>query len=141
MHKSYTKLTTVGCLWLNLSQLGVDLNERMIIFALVSKLDRVLRELYPGSESYTTDQVVFARRAIRLAMRECSKAGVPRSEVAVGEVFMSKGVRYRCVLRPSGIEPAEACRGCAFMRVSCPKARCSRFDRSDGENVWFVEDA
>ena len=90
-------------------------------------------------ETCTEEQVLFARRAMRIAMRVCTGVRPLRSEVAIGGVFTSRGVKYRCIRRPSRLEVSDACAGCAFLRASCPNARCSRFDRSDGENVWFEE--
>lgn len=61
----------------------------------------------------------------------------PVGFVPVGDTFMYGG---RCVVvkdRPSGLEPRQACVGCAFSGGGCPAIACSSFDRIDGRSVWF----
>lgn len=66
---------------------------------------------------------------------------INKTTTPVGAVFESNGVFLRCVERPRVDSPQEACRGCFFAikNVTCPKSQCSKFGRTDGRNVWFVE--
>lgn len=65
---------------------------------------------------------------------------LPTHYVAIGDVVTVCGHRYRCVKRPSGWS---ICEGCALNKPGrhCASAslRCSKWDRRDGENVWFEE--
>ncbi len=59
--------------------------------------------------------------------------------VAVGDIVVIAGRRYRCIARPD-VDPALACSGCAFRGCSCPpRLQCSKFDRRDKRFVWFEE--
>lgn len=106
------------------------------------KLERILSELYPGREtsSLSPEEVIFAKKAIEIANRDAQRSRIPRRDVRIGESFLSKGVSYTCIPRPRFIAASEACSGCAFLKLPCPAAKCSSFDRSDGNNVWFVEE-
>lgn len=66
----------------------------------------------------------------------------PRLYVEVGGIIVSSGKRYRCIERPMGLCPSDACCGCVFRQrlKSCPPYVCSCFDRHDGKSVWFVLD-
>lgn len=105
------------------------------------KLERILRELYPGERSFTPSQVAFAQRAIEIANRDAKRSRIPRTDIPVGGSFFRKGKEYVCVRRPRVSLPSEACAGCAFNTsdVKCHGLRCSVFDRTDGNNVWFEE--
>lgn len=105
------------------------------------KLDRILRELYPGRDRFSPEQVEFARRAIAICNRDAQRSRIPRTDIAVGDSFFRKGREYVCIRRPKLSSPSEACSGCSFgaSEVKCHGLRCSVFDRSDGNNVWFVE--
>lgn len=65
----------------------------------------------------------------------------PHRFIEVGKFFTSAKKRYRCVKRPEGLSPSEACIGCSFMRTyrTCPPYSCSCFDRLDKQSVWFEE--
>lgn len=106
-----------------------------------SKLTRILRELYPGVDSFTPEQYAFARRAVEVANADAKRSRIPRTDVPIGGVIYRKGRRYLCVERPVVGLPSEACSGCSFnvSEFKCIGLRCSRFDRSDGNNVWFQE--
>lgn len=69
---------------------------------------------------------------------------LPRVFVPIGGYVVHGGYRYRCIQRPpeKGLHPDEACSGCDISRKyrSCGGLQCSRYDREDGCNVWFVED-
>lgn len=106
-----------------------------------SKLTRILRELYPGVETFTPEQYAFARRAVEVANADAKRSRIPRTDIPVGGSVYRKGKRYECILRPGVSLPSEACSGCSFnvSEFKCIGLRCSRFDRSDGNNVWFVE--
>lgn len=101
---------------------------------------RILRELYPGRENFTQEDLAFARKAIEIANRLATRSRIPRTDIRIGDVFEREGVRYLCVRRPSGFQH-EACEGCVFRQknLRCSGLRCSKFDRGDGENVWFIE--
>lgn len=65
---------------------------------------------------------------------------LPYRTVAVGSVVRVGGSEYDVVLRPAGLPPREACRGCSFRMGTCPPPlACSGFDRYDGNFVWFVK--
>lgn len=75
---------------------------------------------------------------------------LPTRYVPLGGVFTRYGVRLWCVRRPGVESVSGACRGCWFSRgrkvingcsvmVNCNDIACSRWDRMDGNNVWFVE--
>ena len=66
-------------------------------------------------------------------------ATLPQKFIPVGQTFTSRGMRLTVIERPSSTEPSEACAGCAFASVSCPRLQCSAWDRRDGKNVWFKE--
>lgn len=105
------------------------------------KMERILRELYPGESEFSAEQELFARRAIEIANRDAKRSRIPRTDIPVGSTFFRKGKEYMCVRRERVVLPSEACSGCAFNQsdAKCSGLRCSRFDRSDGNNVWFVE--
>ena len=68
---------------------------------------------------------------------------LPKEFIPVGAYVDCGGFRYRCIERPPvcGMLPEDACSGCDISRKyrSCGSLQCSRFDRKDGRNVWFVE--
>ena len=106
----------------------------------MSKIERVLQELYPGVAEVTPEQRAFAERAIEIAKRDALRSRIPRTDIRVGSTFWRKGKEYVCVRRRRVDLPSEACSGCAFVSdQKCYGLRCSKFDRSDGNNVWFVE--
>lgn len=105
-----------------------------------NKKDRILSEVFPGQVGgYTEEQVRLVEVAIAAANRDALRSRIPRRDVRLGERFMVRDVEYECIRRPSGLSVSEACAGCAFLHQSCPAARCSRWDREDGNNVWFRE--
>lgn len=108
----------------------------------MGNIKSVLREMYPGREDYTAEEVAVARRVMSASLgRAPRSARFPSIFIPVGGYYTYAGVRYRCVVRPR-VVPRDCCRGCAFERCSCPAAlQCSRFDRRDHRFVWFVEDA
>jgi len=72
---------------------------------------------------------------------------LPTRYVPVGEIVERYGVRLRCVERRPVHSFSAACKGCWFRRcsvdgtiVNCNDIQCSRWDRMDGRNVWFVEE-
>ena len=110
-----------------------------------NKEDRILERLYGPRDSYTLEEVEFARRAIRIANEDAGRSRLPRRDVRVGEYFYKTGIKYVCVKRPARYSqtavPSEACAGCDLRRNmnNCEGPRCSCFVRSDGQNVWFKE--
>ena len=105
------------------------------------KEERILSELYPGVSNFTDEQVAFAHRAIEICNRDAKRSRIPRTDIGIGETFFRKGKQYRCIPRRRVGLPCEACSGCAFNQsdAKCAGLRCSKFDRSDGNNVWFEE--
>lgn len=109
---------------------------------MISKEDRILRRLFGEQDSYTMEQVEFARRAIEVANADAQRSRIPRRYVKVGGTFERKGRIFRCVLRGSVSTPSEACSGCDILKYShhCDAPMCSKWDRSDGNFVWFKEE-
>ena len=109
------------------------------------KEERILQRLFGPRASYSPWEVELARRAIEIANSDAQRSRLPRRDIRVGEEFEKKGVRYVCVLRPRGYartaSPGDACSGCDILKHSnhCEGPRCSVFDRSDGQDVWFKE--
>ena len=76
------------------------------------------------------------------------RVGLPTRYVPVGEKFTRYGVDLTCVLRPKDLAIADACRGCWFSKrrridgrmVNCNDIQCSRWDRMDEKNVWYIEE-
>ena len=108
---------------------------------MVSKEERILRRLFGDQDEYSLEQVELARRAIEIANADDQRSRIPRRDIRIGETFEKKGVEYRCVRRGEVRVPSEACSGCDILRHSnhCEAPRCSKWDRTDGQNVWFVE--
>lgn len=75
-----------------------------------------------------------------------TSSGLPTRYVPLGGEFDRYGVRLLCIRRPKGLLPTAACKGCWFRRsriggvvINCNDIQCSKFDRMDGVNVWFVK--
>ena len=104
----------------------------------------LLKRLYPGRESFSSDQVDVVRRLLwredgdRVAGR-CDR--LPYIFVPIGGRIRVGGKVYECVKADATILPLQACSGCALRigRVQCFRYQCSPFDRSDGKFTWFVE--
>lgn len=78
--------------------------------------------------------------------------GLPTRYVEIGGDFVRYGVRLLCIRRPRVESVSAACRGCWFSRgrkvidgrtvmLNCDDIQCSKWDRMDGCDVWFVEKA
>ena len=76
--------------------------------------------------------------------------GLPTRYVALGAEFVRYGVVLVCRRRPRVESVSAACKGCWFSRgrkvingetvmLNCNDIQCSRWDRMDGADVWFVE--
>ena len=76
--------------------------------------------------------------------------GLPTRFVALGGVFTRYGVELECRRRPRVESVSAACKGCWFSRgrrvlngetvmLNCNDIQCSKWDRMDGVDVWFVE--
>ena len=73
---------------------------------------------------------------------------LPKRFIPIGGEVERYGNTFVCVEAPpvETLQPYEACRGCWFARTrrddglaaSCAALQCSKFDRKDGRNVWFV---
>lgn len=105
----------------------------------MGKVDRVLRRVFPDREDFTDEERRLAEAAIVVANSDSPKSRMPRTDVPVGGILRKRGAEYRCVLRGRVASPADACSGCGLRDRPCSGVRCSRFDRSDGLNVWFEE--
>lgn len=75
-------------------------------------------------------------------MSPAERSIVERTTYAIGSRYDIGGVVLRCIERPLVSCPQDACSGCYFSRShkTCPPSQCSSFGRTDGRNVWFVED-
>ena len=104
------------------------------------KEERILSRLY-GPGPWSEGQIEFARKAIKIANDDAVRSRMPRRDIRIGEEFEKKGHRFKCVRRPKIDAPSEACSGCdaAHLFGNCEMPRCSSHDRSDRQNVWFVE--
>lgn len=104
----------------------------------MSRQERLLKMLRPGEESYSEDDYSLVRDILAVAGGKTGKASsLPQRFVPLGEVISIRGARYRCVLRED-VGWVDCCRGCAFIGCDCPPSlQCSKFDRRDGNNVWF----
>lgn len=74
--------------------------------------------------------------------KSARSSALPRMYVGVGDTVLVGGHLYRCVLRPPVEWCGDACRGCDFSvkNRNCANVQCSRWDRRDELNVWFVEE-
>lgn len=109
----------------------------------MGNIKTVLKEMYPGVEAYTEDQIKAARRVVLASVRRTPRSSrLPSIYIPVGGTYVYYGETFRCVVRPP-VVPRDCCLGCAFARAKypCPAAlQCSKFDRADGNFVWFVKD-
>ena len=104
----------------------------------------LLRRICPGRD-FTPGEIEAVNIALASLSASESKSRIPRRFVALGDFYVKDGIVYECVMRPDVEKPSEACRGCAFCRTSssdrwCLGLQCSKWDRADGINVWFVTD-
>lgn len=102
----------------------------------------LLRRICPGRE-FSRSEIAVADMVLSSFAE--SKSRIPRKFVPLGGFYVKGGVMYECVMRPEVDRPSEACSGCAFCRTSssdrwCLGLQCSKWDRSDGLDVWFVTD-
>lgn len=107
----------------------------------MGNIKSVLKELYPGKEVYSEEEMSSARRIMDASvMRTGRSSRLPSVYIPVGGEYVYGGIRYKCVIRPS-VAPRDCCSGCDFrcLKYPCPAAlQCSKFDRRDGRFVWFV---
>ena len=66
-------------------------------------------------------------------------SNLPHRFIPVGGEFESRGMRVTVVERPARLDASEACSGCVFNTMLCPRVQCSKWDRADGKNVWYKE--
>jgi len=106
----------------------------------MGNITTVLKEMYPGRDSYTDEEVALARRAMLAALRMAPRSmRLPSIFVPIGGEYVYGGLKYRCVKRPN-VHHRDCCLGCAFnaLKGPCPPAiQCSSFDRRDRTFVWF----
>lgn len=104
----------------------------------MSKVDRVLRRLYPGRSEFTLAEREFAARALAIAREEGSGGRMSSEFIPVGGRFVRRNIEFECIVRPDGLELHKGCSGCGFNDArACDAPPCSKFDRTDGEFVWF----
>lgn len=102
----------------------------------MTREDRLLRILYPGREEFSDSEREFASMALSIAMEVSPRR--ESSDVPIWGRFMRSGVEYECIPRPATVSSQDGCSGCAFDKAkACNAPRCSKFDRFDGEFVWF----
>ena len=70
---------------------------------------------------------------------------LPTKYIPIGDVLERCGRKFVAVPRPdaSRLAVADACMGCFFAKCpasfsNCNTLQCSRWDRADGRNIWFV---
>ena len=110
----------------------------------MSEGESLLRRVCPGRE-FTAGEIEAADLVLSSFVgSEDRKSRIPRRFVPVGGSYEKEGRVYECVERGEVPRLSDACRGCCFSKSSSPDRwclglQCSRWDRHDGLNVWFVE--
>lgn len=75
--------------------------------------------------------------------------GLPTRYVPIGGEFTRYGIKLLCIRRPRVESVSAACKGCWFSKgrktiggetvmLNCNDIQCSRWDRMDRKDVWFV---
>lgn len=110
------------------------------------KAETIALRLYgEGADAGRIEEVSRVLDALALARAaETRRSRLPVREIPLGGTLRVSGHLLRCVERPADVwPPSEACSGCAVARLylGCGDLKCSVFDRSDGRNVWFEEEA
>lgn len=114
----------------------------------MSDIMAILRERFPERESFSRSEIEFAARLMgeSVPSSPSGKSRVtPRARfVPVGGTLLRYRRVLRCVERPRGGLPCDACSGCFFSlsesgQSYCDDIQCSKWDRRDGLNVWFQE--
>lgn len=106
--------------------------------------ESLLRRVCPGRE-FSAGELEVANLVLSSFLGAGDKASrIPRRYIPLGEVYVKDGKAYRCVQRSEVSKVSHACDGCCFSKSSSPDRwclglQCSRWDRPDGENVWFEE--
>jgi hypothetical protein len=110
----------------------------------LSEGEALLRRVCPGRE-FSPGEVEAANLVLSSFLGQGDKASrIPRRYIPLGESYEKDGKEYVCVEREEVASPKMACSGCVFSKSSSPDRwclglQCSRWDRADGRNVWFVE--
>lgn len=104
----------------------------------------LLSRVCPGRE-FTSSELEAASIAVSSFMTMDGTSRMPRRFVPVGGRYTKGDSEYECVERPEVGSVSEACAGCVFSKSSSPDRwclglQCSKWDRADGKNVWFVEE-
>lgn len=108
------------------------------------KSERILRDVFPGRETFSEDEYRLVERIIAAVNNDAPRSRMPKTEPELGSVFEVEdngaNVSLRVSRRGPVLAPRDACLGCWFKNHGrgCYGLRCSRFDREDGNNVWFV---
>lgn len=111
----------------------------------MERIDKILHRAFPEREDFTAEERSFAESVLASysnvvrSDRRC--IALPTRFIAIGKTVEIGGHVYKCMLRGGVKTPADACGGCDFSRKcrGCVDLQCSRYDRRDGENVWFRE--
>lgn len=64
---------------------------------------------------------------------------LPNRFFRIGDSIRFDGVLYKVIERPYVERPSQVCNGCDLHNKGCERLQCSKFDRVDGKNVWFVK--
>lgn len=102
-----------------------------------------LKRVFPEREGFSDAEIAFAARLLSFTARKTSDApSLPSRFVELGGVVLHEGHWYRCI-ESKATHPSEACCGCDIARLyrGCGSLQCSKFDRRDGRNVWYIETA
>lgn len=111
----------------------------------MDRIEKILRRAFPEKKVFTEEEKEFAEGVIasysNVVRNDRRCMSLPTRFIGIGDRVEIAGHVYRCVLRGGVRMPSEACAGCDFSRKyrNCVDLQCSRFDRRDGENVWFRE--
>ena len=105
----------------------------------------LLSRVCPGRE-FTPSELEAASMAVSSFMTMDVTSRMPKRFVPVGGRYEKGESSYVCVERPVVRSVSDACLGCVFSKSSSPDRwclglQCSKWDRADGRNVWFVEEA
>lgn len=111
----------------------------------MSDIGVILAERFPGRDSFTLEEISIAEGLLTDGVSPGKRRVTPRVRfIPVGGVLSRYGRELRCVVRPRGGLPCDACSGCFFSMSDsgqsyCDDIQCSSWDRRDGLNVWFQE--
>ncbi len=111
----------------------------------MDRIDKILKRAFPDRDSFTDSEKEFASAVLasynNVVKNDRRCLTLPLRFIPIGDIVEIAGYRYRCMLRGGVRTPADACAGCDFSRKcrGCVDLQCSKWDRRDGQNVWFRE--